>query len=171
MPLLSGSMLLYLLSIRMLVISLAHLFSSRHIAAAFSGLMVTCLALASGYAIHADDLSVWTAFLRFASPQYWMSHPIAQGEFEPVGVFRCTGNPVITENSIIKQVPCGLPSGKMAVRYFDYLPKFPSESVLADQVPQLVTVAFYVVFQILAFVFFLGKRQISKMSRSKKNKM
>jgi hypothetical protein len=27
-----------------------------------------------------------------------------QDELEPIDVFRCTGNPVITENSIIKQV-------------------------------------------------------------------
>jgi hypothetical protein len=31
-----------------------------------------------------------------------------QGELEQIDVFRCTGNPVITENSIIKQVKMGL---------------------------------------------------------------
>ena len=109
-----------------------------------------------------------------------MSHPIAQGEFLPVDVFRCTGNPVVTENLIIKQVACGLPSGGEVVSYFGYGDKFGSDGgesggsaveLLAKWAPVLITVAILVFFQLLAFIFFLGRRQRSKRSRARKTKI
>ena len=106
-----------------------------------------------------------------------MSHPIARGEFLPVDVFRCTGNPVVTENLIIKQVACGLPSGAEVVSYFGYGDKFggggsgDSVDVLSEWAPVLITVAILVFFQLLAFIFFLGRRQRSKRSRARKAKI
>ena len=103
-----------------------------------------------------------------------MSHPIARGEFLPVDVFRCTGNPVVTENLIIKQVACGLPSGAEVVSYFGYGDKFGgggSGDVLSEWAPVLITVAILVFFQLLAFIFFLGRRQRSKRSRARKTKI
>ena len=104
-----------------------------------------------------------------------MSHPIARGEFLPVDVFRCTGNPVVTENLIIKQVACGLPSGAEVVSYFGYGDKFggggDSVDVLSGWAPVLITVAILVFFQLLAFIFFLGRRQRSKRSRARKTKI
>ena len=101
-----------------------------------------------------------------------MSHPIARGEFLPVDVFRCTGNPVVTENLIIKQVACGLPSGSEVVSYFGYGDKFgDSIEVLSEWAPVLITVAILVFFQLLAFIFFLGRRQRSKRSRARKTKI
>ena len=102
-----------------------------------------------------------------------MSHPIARGEFLPVDVFRCTGNPVVTENLIIKQVACGLPSGAEVVSYFGYGDKFGGDSVevLSEWAPVLITVAILVFFQLLAFIFFLGRRQRSKRSRARKTKI
>ena len=104
-----------------------------------------------------------------------MSHPIARGEFLPVDVFRCTGNPVVTENLIIKQVACGLPSGAEVVSYFGYGDKFNSGGgsvdVLSEWAPVLITVAILVFFQLLAFIFFLGRRQRSKRSRARKTKI
>ena len=101
-----------------------------------------------------------------------MSHPIARGEFLPVDVFRCTGNPVVTENLIIKQVACGLPSGAEVVSYFGYGDKFgDSADVLSEWAPVLITVAILVFFQLLAFIFFLGRRQRSKRSRARKTKI
>ena len=188
-------MLLYLFTVRITALSLTHLFNSRHISAAFTGLLFTLLAWASGYAVHEQQLGVWVFWIKYFSPQYWMSHPINQGEFGPVDVlryyfpsiielfiqsrpvtnwfsfyFRCTGNPVITENSIIKQVPCGLPSGEEVIRYFGFLTKF-SDSEFFVYSPFLVTATFYVFFQLLAFICFIMKRQVTKMSRTRKNKM
>ena len=104
-----------------------------------------------------------------------MSHPIARGEFLPVDVFRCTGNPVVTENLIIKQVACGLPSGAEVVSYFGYGDKFGGGDsvgdVLSGWAPVLITVAILVFFQLLAFIFFLGRRQRSKRSRARKTKI
>ena len=77
---------------------------------------------------------------------------------------------MITENSIIKQVPCGLPSGEEVIRYFGFMNKF-KDSEFAAFAPLLITAAFYLFFQALAFIFFIGKRQVTKMSRSRKNKM
>ena len=44
-------------------------------------------------------------------------------------------------------------------------------SLLAQLAPVLITGAFWLFFQILAFIFFMGRRQKTKMSRSRKNKM
>ena len=60
-----GLMLLYLLCVRMLASSLAHAFSSRHLAAVSLGCVLLCQALVSGYLIHADDLPVWVSWIRY----------------------------------------------------------------------------------------------------------
>ena len=82
---------------------------------------------------------------------------------------------MITENSIIKQVPCGLPSGAEVVRYFGFLPKFDPEEEGALGVeafaPLLIVAGFLLFFQLLACIFFVGKRQVNKMSRSRKAKL
>ena len=67
------------------------------------------------------------------------------------------------------QVPCGLPSGAEAIKYFDFVDK----NIVAkdDTAPVLITVAFYAVFLLLTFVFYMGTRQISKRSRAKKSKI
>ena len=96
-------MLIFLFTLRITSLSFAYLFDSRHVAAAVSGLVLLPLSLVAGYALQFRDLSVWVGWLTYVSPHYWMSHPIARGEFLPVDVFRCTGNPVVTENLIIKQ--------------------------------------------------------------------
>ena len=57
-------MMVYLLCIQMLSITLAHLNSSRHLAAVFCGLLLLCQALVSHYLIHKDDLAVWVQWIR-----------------------------------------------------------------------------------------------------------
>ncbi len=170
-------MMLYLLAIRTVALSMTHLFNSRHLAAGLTGLCVTAMALVSGYIIHIEDIGHWASWLKFATPQWWMQHPVVQNEFTPVEHFRCTGNPVVTTD-IIKQVPCGLPSGLEAIRYFDFLPKFSQFSQQESEfwfsptlVPVLITVLFFALFQLLDIVFFLGRRQVSKESRAKKYRM
>ena len=173
-------MLLYLTAMRVVALSMTHLFSSRHLAAASTGLIVTSMALVSGYMIHPEDVGYWASWLKYATPQWWLEHPVFQDEFKSVEHFRCTGNPVVTTD-IIKQVPCGLPSGLEAIRYFDFLPKFVTFHPDQDSnqslwftpkaVPILITVLFYILFQLLDVVFFLGRRQVSKQSRAKLHKM
>ena len=168
-------MLLYLLAIRTVALSMTHLFSSRHLSAGFTGVCVTSMALVSGYIIHSEEVGYWASWLKYASPQWWMNQPIVQNELSPVEHFRCTGNPVVTTD-IIKQVPCGLPSGPEAVKYFDFLPKFAASNEASiwfspTLVPVLITVSFYALFQLLDIVFFLGRRQVSKQSRAKQHKL
>ncbi|CAB4062302.1 unnamed protein product [Lepeophtheirus salmonis] len=119
-----GYMMLYLLSIRMMIMCFVHLSSSRHWASAMGGTILVILSLVNGYVIHVKDLGDWTSWIKYVSPQYWMNHPIQRGEFSPISIFHCKDNPVITENSIIKQVPCGLSSGNKTLDYFQFGDKF-----------------------------------------------
>lgn len=166
--------MLYLLAIRTVALSMTHLFSSRHLAAGFSGLLVTSMALVSGFVLHHEEIGYWASWLKYATPQWWMQHPIVQNELNPIEHFRCSGNPVVTTD-IIKKVDCGLKSGLDAIKYFDFTAKFQSgEDSLwfsPTLVPVLITVLFYALFQLLDIVFFLFTRQVSKQSRAKKHKM
>jgi hypothetical protein len=172
-------MIFFLFTLRITSLSFTYLFNSRHLAAAVTGILLLPLSMVSGYIIHHKHLSIWTSWLTYLSPHYWMSHPIAQGEFNPVSTFRCTGNPVVTENLIIKQVACGLPSGEEVIKYFGYGDKFVStttdgeadDDTVGRHAPILITAAFFVVFQLLAFIFFLGRRQTTKRSRARKTKI
>ena len=176
-------MMLYLLAIRTVALSMTHLFSSRHLAAAFAGLCITSMALVSGYAVHHQDVGQWALWLKYVSPQWWMSHPIVQDElYNDEITFQCTGNPqveqAIQQRPIIKKMDCGLSKAKDVVWYFDYLSKDFLKSTdhrwfweKSNVMPILITVLFYIFFQLLDVVFFLFRRQVSRQSRAKKNKM
>ncbi len=98
-------MLLYLFAVRCLCTSMAHFFHSRHVAAGLSGLLGFLLALPAGPALlHPDAMGQYITWLRFVSPAAYTAILTSEGEFTPVNNFRCTANPVITDNSIIKQV-------------------------------------------------------------------
>eukprot|EP00096_Caligus_rogercresseyi_P011213 TRINITY_DN4346_c0_g1_i1.p1 TRINITY_DN4346_c0_g1~~TRINITY_DN4346_c0_g1_i1.p1 ORF type:complete len:975 (+),score=241.06 TRINITY_DN4346_c0_g1_i1:188-3112(+) len=168
-----GYMMLYLLSIRMMMSSFVHLNSSRHWATAMSGVFMIILSLMNGYVIHIKDLGDWTSWIKFVSPQFWMNHPIQQGEFSPIPIFHCKDNPVITENSIIKQVPCGLSSGNKTLDYFQFGDKFQSivRAPWYTFMPIFLTLFFYAFWQILCYVFYLGRTQKARQSRSRKSKV
>ena len=174
----SGYMMLYLLAIRTVALSMTHLFSSRHLAAGLTGLCVTSMALASGYVVHPEEVGYWASWLKYATPQWWLEHPIVQNELNSTKTFECSGNPVVTNNKILQQLPCGLPTGEVAVQYFEFdtypfSAPYASESVWFSPaiVPVLITVLFFGLFQLLDIVFFMFLRQVSKQSRSKKYKM
>jgi hypothetical protein len=71
-------MLLYLFAIQSVALSMTHLLTSRHLSASLTGLLVTCMALVSGYVVHFEDLGDWTSWLKYVSPQWWLGHPIHQ---------------------------------------------------------------------------------------------
>ena len=91
-------MLLYLTAMRVVALSMTHLFSSRHLAAALTGLIITSMALVSGYIVHPEEVGWWAQWFKYVSPQWWLQHPIVQDEFHPVSRFGCSGNPVIKTN-------------------------------------------------------------------------
>ena len=98
-------MLLYLFALRAASLASAHFFHSRHAAAVASGSLLTLLALAAGlHSTHPSEVGPWVSWLRFVSPARWTSLMTASDEFSPVRTLRCSRNPVVTENSIIKQV-------------------------------------------------------------------
>ena len=103
-----ANMLAYLLALRAMAGCAAHLSPSRHLAAALTGVVhLLCVSLPSGLspgAPHSSHLPPWLEWLRQVSPAHWMGHPLVQGEFAPVDILRCSSNPLVTENTIIKQV-------------------------------------------------------------------
>lgn len=180
-------MLLYLFAVQSLALAVTHLVSSRHLAAGLTGLAVLCLSLASGITVHHEEVGVWASWLRYGSPLWWMSHPLLQDELGPVRQVRCSRNPVATEKLIVVKIPCGLPSGDAALKYFNFMPfKAASSTDFTNSVnfdpsnlydsllygmPFIATVIFYAVFTFLSFVIFMLVKQTTKRSRTKKNKM
>ena len=83
-------------------------------------------------------------------------------------------------NTIKLQVPCGLPNGQEAAKYFGFAPLTDSESDDGDSGwpgkevsmygPLIVTAAFLLFFQVLGTIFFLGRKQKAKVSRARKSK-
>merc|ERR1719320_582687 len=118
-------MMLYLLAIQMFVTTLAHLSSSRHLAAVFCGLVLLCQALVSHYVIHKDD-----------------------------------------KTGIIKQVACGLPSGKQALEYFSLTA--PTVPLPGSVMPVAVSAVFLAAFTILSILAFCLCRQHQGGKRQKK---
>lgn len=163
-----GYMMVYLLCIQMLAITLAHLSSSRHLAAVFCGFILLCQALVSHYVIHKDDLAIWVQWIRYVSPQYWMNHPIMWTEISPVKTFHCHHNPMITDDKtgIIKQVACGLPSGKQALEYFSL--STPAVSLPAAVMPLAVIALFLGILFILSILSFCLCRQHQGKKRMKR---
>ena len=103
-----GYMMLFLLSSQLMAVLLSNLLASRHMAAVVTGLVATCQALVSHYLIHRDDLPPWVQWIRYVSPQFWMTQPVLRGEFSGVKTFLCRHNPIINDEqtTIIKQVNC-----------------------------------------------------------------
>ena len=73
-----GYMLLYLFAIQSLSLAVTNLVNSRHLSAGLTGVTSLCLSLASGVAVHHEEVGIWAAWLRFASPLWWMQHPLLQ---------------------------------------------------------------------------------------------
>ena len=71
-------MLLYLFAIQSLSLAVTNLVNSRHLSAGLTGVTSLCLSLASGVAVHHEEVGIWAAWLRYASPLWWMQHPLLQ---------------------------------------------------------------------------------------------
>ena len=71
-------MLLYLTALRVVALSMTHLFSSRHLAAASTGLIITSMALVSGYIVHPEEVGWWAQWFKYVSPQWWLQHHIGK---------------------------------------------------------------------------------------------
>merc|ERR1712241_1025732 len=154
-----GYMMLFLLSSQLLAVLLSNLLASRHIAAVVTGLVVTCQALVSHYLIHRDDLPPWVQWIRYVSPQFWMSQPVLRGEFSGVKTFLCRHNPIINDEqtTIIKQVGCGLANGNQVLEYFKL--SQPGLDVPISLAPVLITTIILSAIFLLALLAFCLCRQ------------
>ena len=171
-----GYMMLFLLSSQLTAVLLSNLLSSRHIAAVVCGLVVSCQALVSHYLIHRDDLAPWVRWIRYVSPQFWMSQPVLRGEFSGVKTFLCRHNPIINDEqtTIIKQVKkapspplppshvclqvgCGLSNGNQVLEYFKLTQ--PGLELPVSLAPVLVTALLLSAVLLLALLAFCLCRQ------------
>ena len=82
-----GYMLLYLFAIQSLSLAVTNLVNSRHLSAGLTGVTSLCLSLASGVAVHHEEVGIWAAWLRYASPLWWMQHPLLQVKNEKFPLF------------------------------------------------------------------------------------
>jgi len=107
---------------------------------------------------------------RYVSPQYWMNHPILKTEISLVKTFHCHHNPMITDDKtgIIKQVACGLPSGKQALEYFSLTA--PAVPLPAAVMPLAVTAVFLgILFVTSIFSFCLCRQHQGKKRQQKES--
>lgn len=164
-----GYMILYLAVLRCLAIAAAFTFDSYHAAAAFVGVLLTAVAMVSGYPVHLQDLSVLLFWLKWVSPTRWIleqavtwdvgvvpneqlvsDDPADKGE-----VFTCsTLQPVVAPGAaIILKPPCNLANGAELLQYFGLGSSKPL------YVPILATVAFGLFWLLWSIVVFNVRRQ------------
>merc|ERR1719362_2207415 len=166
-----GYMLLYLATLQGVCLTTGHLVSSRHLAASLSGLFITTTGLTSHYLIHSDDLALWVGWIRYISPQYWMSFPIISGEISNIKTFHCPSNPKITDDNvnIIKQVGCGLSNGRQALQYFSLTSPELEIPILAP--PLAITAASLATVLLLSTLVFCACRHTQGKKRELRNKI
>jgi len=97
-----------------------------------------------------------------------MNIPILKTEISLVKTFHCHHNPMITDDKtgIIKQVACGLPSGKQALEYFSLTA--PAVPLPGSVMPVAVSAVFLAAFTILSILAFCLCRQHQGGKRQKK---
>lgn len=98
--------------------------------------------LTTTFSIHPKDSPKWAQGLSLGFPNFWAFRSIIRTEFQSIDVLRCSTNPVITENSIIKQVPCGLPDGQGVIKYFELNEDSTSGLPLSDSILSLCIMYF-----------------------------
>ena len=142
----SGYMMVYLLSVRMLATACASLFSSRHSAVASSGLVVLCAALSSGFVVHVQTMNWWTVWMRWISPLYWTLHSMQRLELSNVTAVECSRNPLTRQEApgLVLKIPCGVSNGAQALNYWAH-----SFDRVDSYLPILLVMAFWLVFQLL----------------------
>lgn len=166
-------MMFYLFAIRILALSMANLYSSRHIATMASALMVTVAALGSGFAVQLQTMNPWTTWLRWVSPLRWTLHSLQRIDFgNTTQSFECSRNPLTRQEApgLVLKIPCGLSSGAQALNYwahqFDRLPMGPM------LLPLLAVLAFWAFFALVQSIILLcSKPSGRKLSRHKKMKL
>lgn len=159
----TGYMGLYLFAARSMALAFSSIFPSRHWASIMCGLIGTCVALTSGFAVHILNLGVWTRWFRFASPLYWTLHSIDWIEFNHLTTVECSRNPITRKETpgLVTKISCGISNGTNALDYWahDY-DKF-------DSIYSIIfVVAFWVLFKFIQFItstcFRASRRRMSR---------
>ncbi|KAG1655937.1 ATP-binding cassette sub-family G member 8 [Nymphon striatum] len=159
-----GYMLLYLYSIQMVATAMSYAFDSRHIAAGVTGFFFTMIALTSGYTCHPNELSPVFSWFRWASPMKWMKDQLDvwefSGEDQSIDRYFCARNPVRQGETIVVRSECGITKARHALNYMGN-----EAGQFYTYVPVLITFAFYVMFYLIAMIFYTCFKQSRKRRR------
>ncbi|XP_054706333.1 LOW QUALITY PROTEIN: ATP-binding cassette sub-family G member 8-like [Uloborus diversus] len=164
-----GYMILYMLTMRMLVLACAWASPSKGVASAWAGLVATILSLAAGYTVHLEDISTAFSWSQWISPTHWVYRQLAQNEFnatlgDELYRYTCSHNPVVQqENTILMRAECGLVTDEDALKYYGMQEKWPLYQ------PISIVVVFHAVCLVFGLFLFLTLSQ-SKKSRSEKER-
>ena len=168
-----GYMMFYLFTIRVLALSMAALYSSRHVATMASATFVAVAALGSGFAVQLQTMNWWTTWLRWVSPLRWTLHSLQRLDFgNATQSFECSRNPLTRQEApgLVLKIPCGLSNGAQALNYwahqFDRLPMRPM------LLPLIGVLAFWALFALVQSIISLcSKPSGRKLSRHKRMKL
>ena len=137
---------------------------------------------------------------RWGGPEAWDDTvdfnlcSLSQDELKMLKQVGCSSNPTgVSTNgnvNVLVKLECGLPNGRAALKYFNFLPFKDSTNAgsapftnsvnfdpsnlydsLLYGLPFIATVIFYAIFTFMSFVFFMLVKQKTKRSRTKLNKM
>ncbi|XP_042910470.1 ATP-binding cassette sub-family G member 8 isoform X2 [Parasteatoda tepidariorum] len=147
-------MILYLLTLRIMVIACSWASSTRHKAASWAGLIFTILALAAGYTVPLKDIFLVFNWSRWVSPVRWVYTLLVQNEFNSSLAdevrYSCSRNPVIQqENAILMRAECGISNDMDALKFHGAQEQYPLYQ------PISIVVVFHAVCLVLGlFLFF-----------------
>ncbi|KFM74661.1 ATP-binding cassette sub-family G member 8, partial [Stegodyphus mimosarum] len=157
-------MILYLLTLRMMVLACTWACSSRHIAASWAGFIFTILAISAGYTVHFQDLSLVFSWAQWMSPVRWVYQELVQNEFNnSLGEdfrYACSHNPVVQqENTILMRAECGIGTDLDALKFRGAQEQWPLYQ------PISIVIVFHAVCLLLGLFLFLT------VSHSKKKRL
>jgi len=162
-----GYMMLYLFGVRAMAVAFCQLFSSRHYASAACGLVLSLVALSSGFVVQVQTMNMWTIYTRWASPLYWTLNSLQRLEFTNLTSIECNRNPLTRQEApgLVLKIPCGVSNGAQALTYWahDY------DRLDVQFYPAILLVAaFWAFFILVQSVALLFRTPLRKMSRHKR---
>ncbi|CAG2167830.1 unnamed protein product [Oppiella nova] len=118
-------MLSYLLTLRMIAISIVWTFNKRSTSAVMLAFVLSLIFLSAGTTFHYKDLSIGTRWLNYVSPTRWAHEALINWEFDNNSTlsppFLCSRNPIVQQpNAILVRADCGFQSKANVLKWFRY---------------------------------------------------
>lgn len=163
-------MLLYLYTVRIVALAMTASCSSRHVATAITGVLVTLNAMGSGFAVQLQTMNWWTSWIRWCSPLRWTLHSLQQLDFANLTQsIECSRNPLTRQEApgLVLKIPCGVSNGVQALNYWAHF----VDRLPVPMMPILVVVAVWAFFALLRSIVLLcfppAGRKLSRHKRTK----